>query len=171
MAWFRRSITAVSPTGIFGDINGDGLPDYAMRIDGTGTSSQTYLGNGVAWDATTSIFAAPMSMPTYTAIPANSQLIDVNGDGLADWVYSDNNNTYVLLNNGTGWNSSPDSAWTISTSTLYNSNGAYYDRGIRFIDVNGDGLVDMIHSYQAPGPTGSANCTASRHDLIQPSVS
>ena len=60
-------------------------------------------------------------MPNGTPTPTNSELIDVNGDGLADWVYSDNNNTYVLLNTGTGWSGTPDPVWTIATSTLYNA--------------------------------------------------
>ena len=79
-------------------------------------------------------------------------LVDVNGDGLDDWLYSDGTSTYVLLNNGAGWDATPSAQWTIATSTLYKSPDAgtnvYYDRGIRFFDINGDGLPDFIHSYQ-----------------------
>jgi hypothetical protein len=91
-------------------------------------------------------------MPYSASIaPIPSQLIDINGDGLDDWVYSDDNNTYVLLNRGAGWSSSPDSQWTIATSTHYlqpgSSPATYYDRGIRFMDMNGDGLPDFVRSY------------------------
>jgi len=58
---------------------------------------------------------------------------------------------YVLLKNGIGWNTTPDSHWTFSTSTLYAGTSTpttYYDRGIRFMDMNGDGLPDIICAYQ-----------------------
>ena len=77
-------------------------------------------------------------------------LIDINGDGLDDWVYSDGTNIYVLLNTGAGWESNAQLQWTIATSTLYQSpdlSTTYYDRGIRFLDINADGLPDFIRSY------------------------
>jgi hypothetical protein len=138
-------------TGIFGDVNGDGLPDYEQAVASV-AGDASYLGNGHLWDAaTTTIFAPAKELPTTVQTVTNSQLIDINADGLADWVYSDSNSTYVLLNNGTGWEGSPSSQWTIATSTLYLSPGSsparYYDRGMRFIDVNGDGLPDFVRSY------------------------
>ena len=46
------SMVAVS-TGILGDVNGDGLPDYELRLDGNGSlSPATYIGNGSTFDAT-----------------------------------------------------------------------------------------------------------------------
>src|SRR5262249_20711771 len=137
--------------GIFGDVNGDGLPDYATSLPGT-FATTTYLGNGSAWDATTTIFAAAKSFPTTVPTETASQLIDINGDGLDDWVYSSSTKMYVLLNNGTGWNANPDPQWTFATSTLYNSTSTnYYDRGIRFMDLNGDGLPDLVRAYQNTG--------------------
>lgn len=133
-------------TGIFGDFNGDGLPDFSQNVPGTGRQN-TYLGNGLAWDATTTIFAPQQD---FSSPEAASQFIDINGDGLDDWVYSDSAHIYVLLNTGTGWNSSPSPQWTIATSTLYRSpnSNTYYDRGIRFMDINGDGLPDFVRAYR-----------------------
>src|SRR5262245_61922363 len=74
-------------TGIFGEVNGDGLPDYEANAPGYLVSA--YLGNGVAWDATTRIFSAPKEFPTTVPTATASQLIDINGDGLDDWAYSD----------------------------------------------------------------------------------
>ena len=48
----------------------------------------------------------------------------------------------------------PEPQWTIATSTLYQSpklSTTYYDRGIRFLDINGDGLPDFIRSYASFG--------------------
>src|SRR5262249_3327998 len=68
------------------------------------------------------------------------------------------------LNTGTAWDGSCNSAWTLATSTLWNvGGGAYEDRGMRFMDVNGDGLPDFIRDYDGsvlnPG-TGCEGGTA-----------
>ena len=142
-------------TGIFNDINGDGLPDYeeALQHAGTDIVNGAYVGNGSSWDsASTTIFNAVAPMPDSVSGPTgfNSQLVDINGDGLDDWVYSYLGNTIVAINSGTQWGGD-GSAWTISTTTLFSSDGNYYDRGIRFFDLNGDGLPDFIHSYTSTG--------------------
>ena len=139
--------------GVFGDVNGDGLPDYASSLPGT-FASTTYLGNGSAFDTTTTNFLAAKSFPTTAPTETASQLVDINGDGLDDWVYSSGNNIYTLPNTGTGWATTTDSRWTFATSTLYASTSTpttYYDRGIRFMDLNGDGLPDLVRSYQNTG--------------------
>src|SRR5262249_23666215 len=118
-------------SGVFGDVNGDGLPDYEAYLSGY-ISPTAYLGNGRDWDVST-FFTPAQSFPVTGFTATSSQLVDVNGDGLDDWVYSDATKTYVLLNTGTGWGTSPDTQWTIATSTLYKdvATGNYYDRGIR----------------------------------------
>src|SRR5262249_26077365 len=88
------------------------------------------------------------TMPYTAPSSVVSQLVDINGDGLDDWVYGDTSNTYVALNHGTSW-AGADSQWTIATSSSYDDPGStnYYERGIRFADVNGDGLPDFLRSY------------------------
>jgi len=133
-------------TGLFGNFNGDSLPDY---VQSTPSYSDSYLGNGSAWNITT-YFDGPKQFPSPGSSEPASQLIDLNSDGLDDWVYSEGNKIYALMNNGTGWNSSPSPQWTISTSKLYDdpSSSNYNDRGIRFMDLNGDGFPDFVRSYQ-----------------------
>jgi len=155
----RTSGGLVLTGGLFGDVNGDGLPDYVTALPGT-LATTTYLGNGSAFDATTTIFVAPKSFPTSVPTETASQLVDINGDGLDDWVYSSSSKMYVLLNTGTGWASTPDPRWTFATSTLYlgtSSPTTYYDRGIRFMDLNGDGLPDLVRAYKnTTGCSGEA---------------
>ncbi|QHP67453.1 hypothetical protein EI171_08440 [Bradyrhizobium sp. LCT2] len=139
--------------GLFGDVNGDGLPDYETNLPAW-QSATSYLGDGSAWVSTTTVFAPAQSFPTTAPTPTASQLIDINGDGLDDWLSSDTSNTYVQLNTGNGW-AAADPNWTIATSTLFQASGTgyspsytrYYDRGIRFVDINGDGLPDMVRGY------------------------
>jgi hypothetical protein len=131
-------------SGIFGDVNADGLPDYEEYVQGS-VGPNAYLGNGFAWDsATTTAFVPVDTMPYAGSAVTSSQLIDVNGDGLDDWISDGNGH----LNTGVGWHTNTDPVWDISTSTLYTAGSrAYYDRGIRFVDINGDGLPDIIRSY------------------------
>ncbi len=134
-------------TGFFGEVNGDGLPDFEYAMDGA--TLKSHLGNGSAWDAaTTTIFYPLKTVANTSGLPQNnSQLVDINADGLDDWLYSDDTTTYVHLNDGRGWLGTADSRWTIATSTYYKNGSTYYDRGMRFLDINGDGLPDFIRSY------------------------
>lgn len=143
--------------GIFGDVNGDGLPDFEQRVDPVSTGA--YLGNGSAWTSASSTnFSPALAMPWPTPTGYNSQLVDINSDGLDDWVSSQNGITQVQLNNGTGWDSGPDHTWDLGTTTLYQSPDdatTFYDRGIRFVDINGDGLIDVVRSYQMTQPANN----------------
>lgn len=149
-------------SGIFADLNGTGLPSFVQRVDGH-FNIATYLADGLGWSpATTTLFSAPQSFPiSATSTATSSQMVDLNADGLADWVYSDTTSTYALLNTGRGWEESPDTAWTIATTTLFFAPGggptAYYDRGIRFADINGDGLPDFLHLYTLDNTITSAS--------------
>lgn len=106
-------------------VNGNGLPDYELALatsSGESWQDGSYLGNGSGWNAaTTTIFIPPETVPVGSSDCTDSQLIDVNDDGLPDWVYTDGTDTYVFLNTGTGWESTPDPRWTLATSTVYKS--------------------------------------------------
>lgn len=59
-----------------------------------------------------------------------TKLIDMNGDGLADWV----NNGEVHMNTGSGWTAT--ATWT---GLPLNSDPKY-----QLVDINGDGLPDLV---------------------------
>src|SRR5207253_11313605 len=86
--------------------------------------------------------------------PSYARVIDVNGDNLPDIIYSDGTITAVTpyqtaaqvwINNGSGW--SLNSSWSFPVTNQ--SAGQPYtfaidDHYTRFIDVNSDGLVDVV---------------------------
>lgn len=81
------------------------------------------------------------------------RLDDVNGDGLVDVLrayyreYDQEGQHYILdykdvyINNGHGWDL--DENYELPTYFISD----YKDRGVRLMDVNGDGLVDFAKSY------------------------
>ena len=78
---------------------------------------------------------------------------DVNGDGLIDLVRADESGMWVVLNNGSGWGNTPASGWV--PPCRFVSGGL--DQGTRLIDVNGDGLPDVLRSViNADGTTTRA---------------
>jgi RHS repeat-associated protein len=145
--------------GQFVDVNGDGLPDWvrAYRNPDGDVSYRTLLNTGAGWQADTG-YELPERIYDYAwaAKPqiTQGQFVDVNGDGLPDWVRAyrnpDSVNSFrTLINTGSGW----------QASTPYELPEAIYDyawadkakliRG-QFVDVNGDGLPDWVRAYRSP---------------------
>jgi hypothetical protein len=76
-------------TGLFGNVNGDGLVDYVVSLPATGSNQDTngtYLHQGTsspAWTLATSTFSPVAVLPT-AASEDGDELVDINGDGLDD---------------------------------------------------------------------------------------
>lgn len=132
--------------GRIADINGDGLPDFFKAIDtGSGVVTNVQLNTGSGWSADTG-WAMPLDV-RYGVIP-----IDYNGDGLVDFLQGYRNNLGVDIksaykNNGDKtW--SLDSTYTPPIIFAVHSSGSVFpdDVGVRVIDINGDGLPDIVKS-------------------------
>lgn len=99
----------------------------------------------VGWSAPTNTFAADASWGTHTEQPAadsgGSRRVDVNRDGLPDFLYESATGIRVMLSTGNSF----------GTDTLWGTRGAAYDasaKGLRYADVNRDGLNDAV--YDSP---------------------
>lgn len=121
------------------DMNGDGFDDIVYN--------DLYGNSGVAVNTTNNTFdystSNNLSGLVFSAV--NDQIADVNGDGLPDKIsksYTATSTAYsVYLNNGSSYASLPDFSYDAKVASTS------ADKGVRFTDVNNDGLVDVVRSY------------------------
>jgi len=131
----------------FMDVNGDALPDIVKSRD---TDRAVYLNNGDnTWTVDTSI-TVPVSFCMINGKDTGVRVFDADGDGEQDLVYSRINSmsvleTHVYINNGDG------TGWTEDTSIvvpIYFTSDGGFDFGVRVIDVDGDGMQDIVQSRE-----------------------
>ncbi|MFA5186493.1 MAG: toxin TcdB middle/N-terminal domain-containing protein [Patescibacteria group bacterium] len=120
------------------DINADSLPDllvsspgnyaYYLNVDGTQWESQAAMSGGPSYD---------LSQP-------GVKLADIDGDGLSDLVIARADGNKYMPGNGTG-------GWSAAVPFDLNPVGFdLSDANTRFADVNGDRMIDVVHT----GATG-----------------
>ncbi len=119
----------------FDDINGDGLIDIIKAKGGTRV---VYLNNGTGWNANSN-WNIPVDFVSSGDKYLGAELVDLNGDGKVDILKANESTKETYINNGTGWQSVPD--WK-APDYFVKSNDE--DTGLRLLDLNGDGLSDLI---------------------------
>ena len=156
------------------DVNGDGLQDLVKAVryksgvhETQYDAKDTWLNTGSGWKHSPQ-YKLPDFMLDYTRVRAENGssrdfmsqsrggFVDVNGDGLVDWVrsYKDNisntNHRYTWLNTGNGWTA--NTAYNLPGSVMNDYSNATGNRGGHpsgsFFDVNRDGLVDWVVAHK-----------------------
>ncbi len=126
------------------DLNGDGLVDV-LESDPNVSNNTAYLKTATGWTHSTT-----WTPPIYL-YGKGARLTDVNGDGLTDIVqaFTSSGSTTIAtyINNGAGWTASI--TWN---SPILIAGATDPDPGVRILDLNGDGLADIVKSN-----TGTSN--------------
>lgn len=139
-----EAMTNPPPTGIsltnsnadLIDINGDSLPDlvHTSPIDGAHTF---YLNNGGgAWQENA---VSSAGSPSFLLAADGVMMADMDGDGLADLFVRNGTNFGYYKNRGNlAWE---ENDWVPASPV---PNFSFESPGIRMVDVNNDGLTDVI---------------------------
>jgi RHS repeat-associated protein len=135
------------------DVDGDGLPDLVFRFTDPRSGSEKQgvcLNTGSGWPAFSDCqkITVPVALDKVETDPTISiQYIDINGDGFVDivWSKADTSSTTSVTYLGTGARSGPSwqtaSQWNIPIPVISSTPG---DPGFRLIDINGEGLPDIL---------------------------
>jgi len=146
----------------FGDINGDGLPDLLRSFMGYEQYYQkipkgswkviqkVYLNTGTTfeesdtWKIPSSVYFVETGFKGGVYIKKTSAFLsDINGDGLMDIIKDGG----VYYNTGEGWESAVGISLPLKLTVNTSPTGGTYkmqDSGARLMDINGDGLIDLI---------------------------
>jgi FG-GAP-like repeat/FG-GAP repeat len=129
------------------DINGDGKPDLVFADLSTNGNAVVLLQNAT----TTGTFAAPLNLPT-GGMTASVAVGDLNGDGKPDIVATtfdiNGNNGQVVI-----FFQNAASPGTFAAGVTFPA-GAQ-PQAVRIMDVNGDGLPDLVVANRGPGTDGT----------------
>jgi YD repeat-containing protein len=142
------------------DVDGDGIPDLLSRHPGT-TTDKGYIIKGTrnGWSTSTSLAGFEPPLPLgYTGSPSGAvgigcRFVDLNADGYPDFIRSVddnvNDNRVLYVNSSSGW--TRESLLWQPTAFNISSTSGDEDRGVRFVDLDGDGRVDVIWSRYVGG--------------------
>ena len=131
----------------FVDLNGDGRMDqvYNRYINSQQSLKGAYLSLPGKGFVSAQQYAPPVSIAGDGFGDLGKRFVDLNGDKKADLVYHRYVNSKMrekgaYLNNGNGWTWAPQ-----YTPPYLTSGDGYGDLGSRFIELNGDGKIDMVY--------------------------
>ncbi|OAM89678.1 FG-GAP-like repeat-containing protein [Termitidicoccus mucosus] len=138
------------------DLDGDGHADLIRAQD---QGSMSYIKTSATTSRTAPEYILPhplvkrQNSSQYPSLPLGGQLVDINGDGLVDFItansgISGNYQYAVYMNTGNGWIEGP-SAYRAPTS-LYQNHESW---GVVFVDINNDGLVDCVRGHNTTRST------------------
>lgn len=147
------------PSGLeFAELNGDGLPDL---VQSDGSTRLSWIQSASSW-VPDNRWAPPVELSD-----GRTRLVDVNGDGLTDIIeavfYHDDNRlaSKVYLNTGGGWQLADYGA---PAALMRQNDLDRGDRGVQFVDVNSDGLLDWVESIsKEPNNSGIIGISPSGH--------
>ena len=126
------------------DLNRDGLIDIVGADKLNPSFNESWISNGTGWTRNDSWNVPDYIVDEYQ-VDTGMRFVDFNGDGLIDIVRGDGSLRKSWQNTGNGW--ILNSTWNLPTNTHpIDKSAGIFERGVRFVDFNGDGLIDIYSS-------------------------
>ena len=124
------------------DVNSDGKTDIVRASD---VVQKTWVQNSNTFTETTSWVVPPSGVfvTSSTGEDLGVRFADINADGNIDLLKAKDSTIKPWFNNGKDWQLQA-SVWNVPTGAIFLSSGK--DKGVAIIDVNGDGLQDLLQS-------------------------
>jgi len=130
----------------------DGVEELPPTIFSYGDWAGTYERN-TSWNIPVLFVHNDISARSRRNVDQGANFVDINGDGYPDIVHSMLNNhartTNVWINTGNEFVRDSYRSQNLNNTTYFNNyyNGHIYPTGARIMDINGDGLPDIVDSY------------------------
>ncbi|MFA4845778.1 MAG: SpvB/TcaC N-terminal domain-containing protein, partial [Patescibacteria group bacterium] len=141
------------------DVNHDGLADFVYGFINGGSRYPgfgAYINTGDKNWMYDTRYTLPVDF-SLGGYDTGARMSDVNADGFMDIVVGDDmydvNAIYLNTGDGLGWTLASGSVPELFTH--YNLSMPPYDRGVRMVDVDGDGLEDIVRADGSRGTGGS----------------
>ncbi|MGD9108081.1 MAG: RHS repeat-associated core domain-containing protein [Gammaproteobacteria bacterium] len=144
----------------FLDLTGNGLTDVYYQPKWGGASG-AWINNGNSWQRSSS-YAPPTIGESYLGEDLGIRFADLTGNGLPDIVQSFEGGKTAWINTGNGWKSVGNyippvqfNKWVVYPGESHDSNdkndnnGVDLDLGVRFVDLNGNGRMDMVQGLDS----------------------
>jgi hypothetical protein len=106
------------------------------------STSFAYTASTSGWTIDNTNWHSRDSFVTSTYADNGVRLVDINGDGLLEEVVGRDSTLGGYLNQTTGWDSSINGNY--GPPAAFVDGSPHQETGLRFADVNGDGLVDAL---------------------------
>lgn len=133
-----------------GDLNGDGIVDFFLVDQSNRVSLGQFAKDFKSTAAETTNITMPASfVRNKTYYGQNTlQILDLNGDGYQDFLFIDDTRTIQAYFNKANGALEFTGPYALKTLDLYTYDTVKYQEAISFMDVDGDGVPDLIRTWQ-----------------------
>ncbi len=122
------------------------------------------MNNGYQW-VWTPEYIPPFQITADNVGDLGTKFVDINGDGLIDMVWhifwNGRTQKGAAINSGCGWKL--DNAFSPPCNT---ANAGGKDSGARFVELNGDGIVDMVWNLKVSDNTCQKGATLGKMNFF-----